>query len=66
VETLEKKASELRQKRLIFEAIVAHLNASIAALRLEDGEVYFDRNSRRAGALLSKIRLEKSGEDQTG
>ncbi len=66
VEILEKKASELGQKRLISDAIVAHIDASIAALRLEDGQVYFDRNIRRAGALLSKIRLEKGGENQTG
>jgi len=66
VEMLEQKASELRQKGLISDAIVAYLNACIASLRLEDGEVYFDRNIRRAGELLTKVRLEKSGESQTG
>ena len=66
VEMLEQKASEFRQAGLISEAIVAYLDACIASLRLEDGEVYFDRNIRRAGELLAKVRLEKSGESQTG
>ncbi|KPJ89054.1 MAG: hypothetical protein AMS17_03330 [Spirochaetes bacterium DG_61] len=63
---LEEKASNALQKGMLFDAIVAHLNAASAALNIDDGEVLFDRNMNRAGEILARIRFKKFQEDQVG
>lgn len=64
---LEEKAAEYLKQNRLYDAIVAHIQASIAALKIEDeGEVFFDRNMNSAAELLMQMRLEKSGEEQVG
>ena len=59
-------AAQYESERRLIDAVSAHLAASVAALKIDDGEVYFDRNMLRAGELLLKVRAYKSGEDQLG
>lgn len=66
VEHFEKQAAEYEQQHRLIDAVAAHLNASASALKIDDGEVYFDRNIIHAGELLLKVRVRKSGEDQIG
>ena len=66
VTRLEERATGALQKGMLFDAIVAHLNAASAALSIDDGEVLFDRNMIRAGEILARIRFKKFGEDQVG
>jgi len=66
VSKYEEEAAEYEKKDILFDAVHAHVNASAAALKLDDGEVFFDRNMIRAGKLLRRLQLRKIGEDQTG
>ena len=66
VKKLEEKASDLTQKQMLSDAVIAHLNASVSALRIEEGQVFFDRNMNRASELLVKVRMQKFGEEQVG
>jgi hypothetical protein len=66
VQKFERLAAEYAAQDRLIDAVSAHLNASISALKVEDGEVFFDRNIIRAGELLMKIRVRKNGEDQVG
>jgi hypothetical protein len=66
VRRFESLAAEYTTQNRLVEAVAAHLNASISALKIEDGDVFFDRNMIRAAELLSKVRVKKSGEDQVG
>jgi hypothetical protein len=66
VQRFESLAAEYAAQDRLIDAVSAHLNASISALKIEDGEVFFDRNIIRAGELLLKVRVRKIGEDQVG
>ena len=66
LKNLEEKASDFTDKDMISDAVIAHLNAGIAALNILDGEVLFDRNMNRANELLLKLRFKKFGEEQVG
>jgi hypothetical protein len=66
VQHFEAKAAEYTQQGRLIDAVSAHLSASASALKIDDGEVFFDRNIIRASELLLKTRLRKSGEDQVG
>jgi hypothetical protein len=66
VEHFENLAAEYARQNRIVDAVAAHLNASASALKIDDGEVYFDRNIIRAGELLLQVRLRTFGEDQVG
>jgi hypothetical protein len=62
----EERAALYASQEQLIDAVSAHLGASIAALKIDDGDVYFDRNMLRATELILKIRARKSGEDQLG
>jgi hypothetical protein len=62
----EELAAQNEQANKLIDAVFAHLNASVAALKLEDGEVFFDRNITGANELLLKVQMRKYGEDQVG
>jgi hypothetical protein len=66
VKNLEEKAIGFQKERELSDAVISYLSASIAALDLEDGEIFFSRNITRASELLTQFRLEKIGEDQVG
>jgi hypothetical protein len=62
----EELAAQKKGANKLIDAVFAHLNASVAALKLEDGEVFFDRNIIGANELLLKVQMRKYGEDQVG
>ncbi len=62
----EELAAQNEKANKLIDAVFAHLNASVAALKLEDGDVFFDRNIIGANELLLKIQMRKYGEDQVG
>ena len=62
----EELALQYESQRQLIDAVSAHLGASVAALKIDDGDVYFDRNMLRATKLLLKVRTHKSGENQLG
>ncbi len=62
----EQLAAEHTADGMLMDGVFAHINASSAALMLDDGDVFFERNLIRAASLLQKLRLEKRGEEQTG
>ena len=66
VKTLEEKAADFQRQHNLIEAVIAHLNAAIASLDLDDGEIFFDRNMTRASELLLKFRMKEFGEEQVG
>jgi hypothetical protein len=66
VQNFEETARKYAKDNLLMNAIFAHLNAAAAALKIEDGDVFFDRNIIRATELLMRLGLKKYGEDQIG
>ncbi|MGQ9616852.1 MAG: hypothetical protein ACUVWJ_10695, partial [Spirochaetota bacterium] len=64
--SFEEEASRYLGDKLLMNAVFAHLNAAASALKIEDGDVFFDRNIIRATELLMKLGLRKYGEDQIG
>jgi len=66
VKELEEKADKYKNSDMLFDAIISHINACMASLKVEDGRVFFDRNIRKATELLMKIQLKKFNEDQIG
>jgi hypothetical protein len=64
--SLEAKASGHLKNDRISEAILASISAAVAALRIEDADVLFDRNLTRATELILSIGMQKHGEDQVG
>ncbi len=66
VKRFEVEGSKLLESRMLFDAVVAHLNAASSALKIDEGEVLFDRNMNRASGILARMRVRKHGEDQVG
>jgi hypothetical protein len=66
VDYFENLASEYARQYRIIDAVSAHLSASASALKIDDGEVFFDRNIIRASELLLQVRLRKFGDEQVG
>jgi len=62
----EELAAQYESQEQLIDAVSAHLSACVAALKIDEGDVYFDRNMLRASELLLKVRAHKSGEDQLG
>jgi hypothetical protein len=66
VKRFEEEGSKFLESRMLFDAVVAHLNAASSALKIDEGEVFFDRNMNRASEILARMRVRKHGEDQVG
>ncbi len=66
VKKLELNAAGFTEKGLLADAVIAHLNAGLGALKILDGDVLFDRNMNRATEIMLKLKLKKAGEDQSG
>jgi hypothetical protein len=66
IQKFEEMAAQYEQDNLLVRAVSAHLSASVSALKIDDGEVYFDRNIIQANEILLKLRISKSNEDQIG
>jgi len=66
VKGLEEKARQQEKNGELFKAVDSYINASIASLKIDDGDVFFDRNLVKASEALLRIQLKKSGEDQVG
>ena len=66
VNHFEELAAQYESQEQLIDAVSAHLSACIASLKIDDGDVYFDRNMLRASEILLKVRAHKSGEDQLG
>lgn len=66
VQHFEELAAQYESQGQLVDAISAHLSACVAALKIDEGDVYFDRNMIRASELLLKVRAHKTGEDQLG
>ncbi len=66
VTSLEEQARQQEENGKLFKAVNSYINASAASLKIDDGDVFFDRNLVRASEALLRIQLQKSGEDQVG
>jgi hypothetical protein len=66
VKKLELNAVGFTEKGLLADAVIAHLNAGLGALKILDGDVMFDRNMNRATEIMLKLKMKKAGEDQLG
>jgi len=63
---LEEKARQQEKNGELFKAVNSYINASAASLKIDDGDVFFDRNLVWASEVLLRIQLQKFGEDQVG
>jgi hypothetical protein len=66
VRRLEKEAEAFLDKENLLDASLSYINAALASLHIEDGELFFDRNMQKASDLLMMIALKKFGDDQAG
>jgi hypothetical protein len=66
ITALENQGKKQEQKGELFDAVNSYVNASVASLKIDDGEVFFDRNLVKASEALTQIQLQKSGEEQIG
>jgi len=66
VKGLEEQARQHEENGELFKAVDSYVNASIASLKIDDGDVFFDRNLVKASEDLLRIQLQKTGEDQVG
>ena len=66
VKRFEDQAYNFEKEYDYFNAVQFYIDAALAATKIEDGDVFFDRDLNRATILLSKISFKKSGEDQVG
>ena len=66
VKRYEDEAAKFEKTHNYYRAIQFYVDAALSALKIEDGDLFFDRNLNRASILLSKISVKKYGEDQIG
>ncbi len=66
VKNLEVQAEQQERKGELFKAVDSYVNAGIASLKIDEGDVFFDRDLVKASETLLRIQLMKTGEDQVG
>ncbi len=66
IQHFEELAVQYELQDQLIDAVSAHLSACVAALKIDEGDIFFDRNMIRASELLLKVRASKTGEDQIG
>ena len=66
IKRYENEAVRYKKEYKYYMAIQYYIDAAISALKIDDGDVFFDRDVNSASILLSKISLRKYGEDQIG
>ncbi len=66
VETLEEKAAEAEKRYDFFDAVLYRINAAAAGLKLDEADIFFNRNITKASFLAMKLKMEKINDAQSG
>ncbi len=66
VEELEEKASKAEESYNYFESLIYRINASVAGLKLDEADIFFNRNITKAEILLTRLKMEKINDNQKG